>query len=163
MYVIIYVITTYIYIIQSNAYVCIRMHVYITKSFHMHYFIRLKGQKGLGAFLWVTLVRLRGTTLGHPTFSSLLNRKNCQHNSYYVKNVILLLLVDIRILNNIDIHLLPRCLSTASSTLTLQILLNLSSNNSSNHLLSSPMITPAMSISHLDDFNSLWPGLLASR
>lgn len=163
MYVIIYVITTYSYIIQSNTYVCIRMHVYITKSFHMHYFSRLKGQKGLGTFLWVTLVRLRRTTLGHPTFSSLLNRKNCQRNSYYVKNVILLLLVDIRILNNIDIHLLPWCLWTASSTLTPQILLNLYSNNSSNHLLSSPTITPAMSISHLDDFNSLGPGLLASR
>ena len=82
------------------------MHIYIAKNFHMHYFSKLKGQKGLGTFLWVTLVRLWGITLGHPTFSSLLNRI-VNATLIMLKMLSSSLLVDIHILNNIDIHLLP--------------------------------------------------------
>ena len=54
-------------------------HIYIKKNFHVLYFSKLKGQKCLGTFSWVTVVRVRENTLGHPEveFSFPLNRKYC--------------------------------------------------------------------------------------
>ena len=52
-------------------------------------------------------------------------------------------------------------LMNTSSTFTLHVLLNLSSNNSSQHLLPSTKLTPSMNVSHLDNFNSIWLGLPA--
>lgn len=65
MYVIIYVITTYIYIIQSNAYVCIRMHVYITEFSHA-LFHQAERSERFGDFLMGNFSQTKGNYSWSP-------------------------------------------------------------------------------------------------
>lgn len=67
----------HVYLCNPIQYICILIHIYIKKNFHVHYFSKLKGQKCLGTFSWVTVDRIRENILGHPEFFFPLNRKNC--------------------------------------------------------------------------------------